>query len=631
MKEFLSKDLPGYMIPSYFVPIEKIPLNPNGKINWRVLPTPKIETEENYAAPRNKIEKKLAAIWGEVLLGKEASSALPDPDISIDADFFEMGGHSLKATLLLAKIHKAFNVSVPLTQIFAAPTIRGLSTYLKEAAKNEYSSIKPSELKEYYVLSSAQKRLYLLQQMDDHDAGMGTVYNIPAVWTLEGDVNKEKLKETFNQVIHRHESLRTSFHLVNNEPIQKIHKEVELVIGEEKSMKTIIQNFVHPFDLSRAPLLRVGLIELLHTPENKYILMVDMHHIISDGTSMGVLVSEFMSLHKGEELPAMGIQYKDFAEWQNSRQVKESLKPQQEYWQNQFKGETPVLNLPTDYVRPVVQSFAGNSLEFEINLKDTRALKICAHEQGTTLYMVLLAAFNLFLAKITNQESIIVGTVVAARRHADLEPIIGMFVNTLGLINFPQNQMHFHEFLELVNERTLAAFENQDYPFEELVEQAGLTRDTSRNPLFDVMFVFQNFEIKDIEIPGLKLKPWKYENPTSKFDLTLNGEEKQEGLHFIVEYCTALFKKTTIQRFINYFKTIISILAANLKKPIKICDIEILSREEKQRLLIDFNRTEAGYPEGKTIHELFAEQVEKTPDHVALIGQIPNPKSQITN
>ncbi|MFC2146220.1 amino acid adenylation domain-containing protein, partial [Acidobacteriota bacterium] len=629
LREYLSQTLPAYMIPSYFVYLDKIPLTRNGKVDRKALPEPDLlPGESQYTAPRDEVEIKMVALWADVL-GMEKEL------IGIDMDFFELGGHSLRATTLAAKIHKTFDVSVPLLEIFTNPTIRGLGAYIKEAAAAKHISIESIEKREYYPSSPAQKRIYVLQQMDGYDEGMGTVYNIPAVWTLEGDVNKNRLEETFNQLIRRHESLRTSFHLVNNEPVQKIKEEVKVKVEEDEGtgglaplsrepgtgsrqpVTRTIQNFIRLFNLAQAPLLRVGLVDLPHTPEHKYILMLDMHHIISDGASTGIFVSDFMSLYKGEYLPALGIQYKDFAEWQNCRQVKESLEPQEEYWHNQFKGEIPVLNLPTDYVRPVVQSFAGNSLEFEINLEDTRALKIYAHEQGTTLYMVLLAAFNLFLAKITNQEAIIVGTVVAARRHADLQPIIGMFVNTLGLINHLENQMYFHEFLEAVNDQTLAAFENQDYPFEEVVEQAGLTRDTSRNPLFDVMFVFQNLEMKNIEIPGLKLKPWKYQNPTSKFDLTLNGEERQERIYFTVEYCTALFKKTTIQRFINYFKTIIGILAANLKKPVKISDIEILSREEKQQLLVTFNRTEASYPEGKTIHDLFAEQVERTPDHIA--------------
>jgi amino acid adenylation domain-containing protein len=614
LRDYLSKSLPDYMIPSYFVFLDKIPLTINGKVDRKALPEPgSVSEADQYTAPRDEVELKMTALWSGVL-------GIDKDLIGIDRDFFESGGHSLKASTLAARVHKAFNVSVPLLEIFTNPTVRGLAAFIKKAAVSGHISIRPGEEKEYYPLSPAQKRLYVLQQMDGIDAGMGTVYNIPALWTVEGDVDKKRWEKTFNRLIHRHESLRTSFHLVDNEPVQKIHKEVGLVIDEEK----IIQDFVHPFDLSRAPLLRVGLLELPPTGEHTCILMVDMHHIIADGASTGILVSEFMSLYNGEGLPVPGIRYKDFAEWQNSRPVKEFLKSRQEYWQNQFKEEIPVLNLPIDYVRPVVQQFTGSSSAFAINREDTRALNVYAHERGATLYMVLLAAFNLFLAKITNQETIIVGTVVAARRHADLENIIGMFVNTLGLINRLENRVYFHEFLERVNERTLAAFENQDYPFEELVEQAGLARDTGRNPLFDVMFVFQNLDLKDMEIPGLKLKPRKYENLTSKFDLTLNGEEKQGGLHFIVEYCTALFKKTTIQRFINYFKTIISILAANMGKSIKISDIDILSPEEKQRLLIDFNRTEAGYPEGKTIHKLFAEQVERTPDHVALSGEITN-------
>ncbi|HLP61297.1 MAG TPA: amino acid adenylation domain-containing protein, partial [Candidatus Deferrimicrobium sp.] len=589
IREFLLKGLPEYMIPSYFLHLEKIPLNLNGKVDRKALPKPGLKVSENYTAPRNEVEKKLVGLWSEIL-------GLPTA-IGIDENFFRLGGHSLKATILASRIHKELNVIMPLAELFKTPTIRGLSQYINDAAGDNYKPIRPAEEKEYYGLSSAQKRLYILQQMDLSS----TAYNMSNVIPMPGEFQVEKLAETIKKLINRHESLRTSFHMIGAQPVQKIHKHVEFEIEQLE---------IRPFDLSQAPLLRVGVF--------KNYLLVDMHHIISDGVSQDILIKDFLALYRGEELVPLRVQYRDFAEWQNSE--KENLKQQEDYWLREFAGDIPVLNLPTDFPRAPVQRLEGDTVAFDITREETGSLNEIARSQGGTLFMVLLAIFNIFLAKVSNREVIIVGTPTAGRKHADLEHVIGMFVNTLALYNYPSGDKTFSNFFSELQEKTLQAFENQDYQFEDLVEKVVKNRDQGRNPLFDVMFALQNFSNvhEEDEKVGSRHQDILHGEEISKFDLSLDAIERGEKLYFIFAYCTKLFRKETILRFIQYFKKIMSSVIDDPGK--KILALEIISAAEKQRLLFEFNQTATGYPKDKTIHQLFAEQVSMTPDRIALVG-----------
>ncbi|MGD2092758.1 MAG: amino acid adenylation domain-containing protein [Candidatus Aminicenantes bacterium] len=625
LKEYLAVELPDYMVPLFFVELERIPLTPNGKLNRKLLPEPETGAlTSHYTAPRNLLEKRLTEVWQEILAVDR---------IGIDDHFFQMGGHSLKAIILISRLNKAFHVEVPLRQIFAAPTIRGLAAYIESKKQGFFTSIDAVEKKEYHELSSAQKRLYILQQMDKKS----TVYNMPTIMVLEGEIDKNKLEKVFIKLIHRHESLRTSFHLVNEEAVQRIHNEndqwqisnYQPISNDDRQIINVIKNFIRPFDLSKVLLLRVGLIKLLHRStaltthlsqegkKDKYLLMVDMHHIISDGISRRLLIKELMTLLEGKDLPVLRLQYKDFSHWHNSKTRREALNSQKIYWKRQLQGEIPVLDLPTDYARPAIQRIEGSRLNFEIDQVKTQSLNVLALKRRTTLYMVLLAIYYIFLSKLTDQEDIIIGTPTAGRLHADLDPIIGMFVNTLVLRNYPNSEKTYSEFLNEVKERSLQAFENQDYQYETLVEEVSVLRDASRNPLFDTMFVMQNMGIPRLEIPGLRLKPYDHPIETSKFDLTLIGIEAKERLLFGIEYSASLFDRSTLERFITYFKMIVS---GVLKNPdAKICELDILSEEEKRRLLVDFNDTEVDYPAEKTIHELVEVQAKRIPGHTALL------------
>jgi amino acid adenylation domain-containing protein len=624
LRNRLSANFPDYMIPRYFVPMEKIPLTPNGKVDRKVLPEPDIISGKDYTAPGNRSEQVLVGIWAETL-------GIEEGKIGIDTNFFQVGGHSLKAILLISRIHREFNTKIPLVEIFKRPDIRGLAEFIGSKAKERYVSIEAVESKEFYPLSSAQKRLYFLHQFEPGS----TVYNLPVVMELRGPVDISRFENTFRKLIRRHESLRTSFEMVGEKPVQRIHEHVEFEIeyfaADERSpgqtrtflatgfkdhhSSLIIHHFIRAFHLSNAPLLRVGLAKL---EEKKYILLADMHHIISDGMSSQVLVQDFSAFYAAKRLPEIKLQYREYVEWQNLEKLNKEIQKQGEYWRNEFEGEIPVLELPTDYARPPVQVFEGNGINFEINKETSDALKALALDTGTTLYIVLLAIYTILLAKLTGREDIVIGTPVAGRWHASLEKIIGMFVNTLALRNYPSGEKRFLDFLGEVKDIALKGFENQEYQYEDLVEDVVATRDVSRNPLFDTMLVLQNFQLKKIEIPGLKLIPYEYENKTSKFDLSLTAVEIEEKLLFIFEYCTKLFKRETIERFIVYFKNIVISIVENKNRGIS--GLEILAEEEKRRILFDFNDTEAGYPKNKTISRLFAEQAERTPDNIALHG-----------
>jgi amino acid adenylation domain-containing protein len=578
LQEHLAIQLPDYMIPSYFIMLEKMPLSPNGKLDRKALPEPdKIssEADEQYAAPRDSIERKLAGIWAEVLkIEKER--------IGIHSDFFEIGGNSLQAITLISNVHKALHVKFPLVDLFARSKLNNMADYIRGAQRDRFTSLEMVEEKDYYLLSAAQRRLYILQQMTrESDA-----YNIPQIVELEGELDRERFEETCRELVKRHESFRTSFEMLDREPRQRIHKDLAFSIdyfeSSEEGIAGIVESFRGPFDLGQAPLVKVGLIKKTGGPHT-HLLMVDMHHIISDGTSMALLIKEFMTLYEGNQLPPLRIRYKDYSQWQNSAPEKEKVKKQEEYWLKQFEGEIPVLHLPSDYPRPAVQDFEGRSLTVELSPQQSSGVEELAAHQGTTLYMVLLAIYNVLLAKISGQEDIIVGTPTAGRQHTDLKKIIGMFVNTLALRNYPQGDKTFETFLNEVKERTLAAFDNQDYPFEDLVEKVDINRDTGRNPLFDVMFGIQDIEIGEIHIPGLKLLPYSYETRTAKFDLTLVGKKGEDRLSFVFEYSTALFKEETIGRFSRYLKEIVSLVLDN--PAVKLSEINILSEEDKEWLL----------------------------------------------
>ena len=626
LREHVGKILPDYMVPSFFTRLAKIPLTPNGKVDREALPMPEVVTISSaYCPPRDDVERRLADIWAQLL-------DIPLAKIGIDVDFFALGGHSLTATILIGKINRTFNSAISWPALFNTPTIRGLAGQIRFNVKdNSVANIEAAEQREYYPLAPAQNRLYIMQHMDRESV----VYNIPVLLELVGQLDREKLEALFRSLLHRHETLRTSFFISGDTPVQRVHSQVEFAIEAPVTrlsdtpltateISQLIRTFVRPFYLDHAPLLRVSLEEL---EGDRHLLMIDWHHIITDGLSLEIMVREFMALYNDVSLPPLVLQYKDYVLWQQALVQSEIWHQQKSYWLHLFAGEIPQLNLPVDEIRLPVLEFAGHTIFFTIAAPETTALKEWATQHGATLYMVLLLLYYILLAKISGQDEIVVGTVTAGRRHVDLTPMIGMFVNTLALKNTVPAEKTLSQFLSQIKTTTLEAFENQDYPLEELVEQvhAGKKRDSSRNPLFDVMFVWQNFglnnqTITQLDIPGLNLKPWaEPESAIAKLDMSWIAEAEGDSLSFSINYRTRLFKAETITRFVAYFKQILAALLAEPDRNIE--SIEIISPQEKHTLLTEFNNTAMDYPRHKTLHQLFQEQAERTPDHIAVVGK----------
>ncbi|WP_257126332.1 non-ribosomal peptide synthetase [Paenibacillus polymyxa] len=607
LKSVISQELPAYMIPAYLIQLEQLPLTANGKVDRRSLPTPEesLQPGEGRTPPRTPLEASLAGIWKSVL-GLE--------HIGVHDNFFDLGGHSLRATTLVSKVHQELNVELPLRDVFRYSTIEEMALAITRIGEQSFSSIPLAGVREYYPLSSAQKRLFILNQLEGSDQS----YNMPGVLLLEGSIDRSLLEKAFRGLIVRHETLRTGFEIVQGEAVQRIYESVDFAVeyrhASEEEAPEVVQAFIRPFDLAKPPLLRVELVELA---TERYLLMFDMHHIVSDGVSMDVLVEELVRLYGGESLEPLRIQYKDYAVWQQSDEQKAQLKREEAYWLDRYRGELPVLEMPTDYPRPAVQSFEGQTLTSFVDEATNEGLKQLAAQRGTTLYMVLLAAYTVLLHKYTGQDDLIVGTSIAGRTHGDTQPLIGMFVNTLALRNYPASEKTFLSYLEEVKETTLGAYEHQNYPFEELVDKVQVSRDLSRNPLFDTMFSLQNLEDKEFELEGLKLSPYPSEYGTAKFDLSVDVTEENGGLECSFEFATALYKESTIRRLSTHFG---HLLAAIVSCPdAKIAELNLLTAEEKEQILGAFNPAQPEVAPAAAFHRLFEEQAERTPEETAVV------------
>jgi amino acid adenylation domain-containing protein len=565
IRDKLSRYLPDYMIPFYFVQLEKIPLTKNGKIDKSALPNPERNIEGSSTKPGNKIEKKLVEIWKDIL-------GIEEVEIGIDDDFFLIGGHSLLSTVLISRIHKEFNVKIPLEYVFSNSTIRSIAGLIKTTKENQFIPIKPAAKKEYYELSHAQKRLWLIDQYKKDQ----TAYNISWAFVIEGDLNKGALEDTFNTLLKRHESIRTTFIKVADEPKQKVHEfdslkfEVEYIDlrneenKEDRARELAILESKTSFNLEKCPLLRTKLVQI---DKKKYIFLFTMHHIISDGWSMNVLINEFFILYntynnnsnsKGVSNPlqSLKIQYKDYTVWHNNQLKGEYLKEHRDYWLKQFEDSLPVLNIPTDFKRPDIMTFTGKRMDFilESIIKDN-LFKLC-QDNGATLFMGLLSIVNILLYKYTNQEDIILGSPIAGREHKDLENQIGFYVNTLPLRTRFKREDNFIGLLKKVKETTLNAYKHQVYPYDSIVKALVNNPPVGRNPIFDVMVVFQNTNfllLNNREHWGnrenkqnLKIYPFDIKSEVSLFDILFEFHELEDGFGLNVVYNSDLFEELSI-------------------------------------------------------------------------------------
>lgn len=624
LRFFLGEKLPEFMIPAVFVILDTLPLTPNGKVDRRSLPIPEVtcwESESEYMAPRTVVEEVLAAIWSEIL-GLEK--------VGIKDNFFALGGHSLLATQVVSRVREALQVELPLRSFFAAPTIADLGEEIAqipcEATDVKALPILPVSRDCHLPLSFAQTRLWFLNQLDTFT----TAYNITEAVQMTGSLNVAALYQSLNEVVRRHESLRTTFETVEGQPSQVIHPSLTLslpivdlsgllVDQQQKEIQRLVtEEIKEPFDLIQGPLLRVKLLQL---GETEHLLLLSMHHIISDGWSMGILIQEMAALYeaystdKPSPLPELPVQYADFAVWQRQWLQGEVLEQQLAYWSEQLTGSS-LLDLPTDRQRPAVQTFIGNKQAVELPKALLDKLQALSQREGVTLFMTLLAAFKVLLYRYSQQDDIIVGSPIANRNRQETETLIGMFVNTLVLRTDLGGNPSFSELLQRVREVTLGAYAHQDLPFEKLVEVVQSERDTSRNPLFQVMFVLQNASIPALELMGLTLQSMPIDHETAMFDLTLSLEETPNGINGFWEYNTDLFDAATIDRMAAHFQTLLEGIVANSRQ--QIINLPLLRVSERQQLLVDWNNRKTSVLEDRCIHQLFESQVEVTPNAIAV-------------
>ena len=622
LKELLAAELPEYMIPQYFLSLDALPLTSSGKINHKKLPKPddlSLGSGESYVAPRNSVEQTLAAIWGKVL-GRTP--------IGIHDNFFNIGGHSLRAIRLISLIQQQLSAKIKLTQIFAHPTIAELAPEISKLASLHPSLLPPIPriaIQESYALSNAQRRLWVLDQMEENQVA----YNMPAAFKLKGKLDIQALEQTINLLFQRHESLRTNF----VEGRQLIHhgrnftlEASDFTNASAEAIQAYIEaHAAYAFDLEKDSLWQL---EVLKVSPSEHILLSNMHHIISDGWSIGVLVKEMSALYTAciqeieqplSVLPPLPIQYKDYAAWQNELLASEQAIPLRQYWLKQLAptdGQLPNLELPADFPRPAIKTYKGANQKAVFSAAVLEQLNRLAQSQEATLFMILAALMKVLLHRYTGQKDLIIGTPTAGRSHPDLHGQIGFYVNTLVLRNEIEEEDSFEGFLQKVKTSALEAVEHEFYPFDRLVEELDLPRDMSRSPIFDILVVLQNNESSTLQLGDLDIDTEAINTNGNKFDLAFNFEESPNGLALNINYNTHLFKAPRIQRLISHLETLVECALENPGQAIK--QLNILPLAEKSRLR-EFNATAVDYPKDKTITQLFEEQAAKTPDKIALV------------
>jgi amino acid adenylation domain-containing protein len=625
LRHFLKQKLPEHMVPSAFVLLDILPLTPNGKVDRKALPAPdqsRPEMEEGYVLPRTPVEELLTGIWAEVLKLEK---------IGIHNNFFDLGGHSLLATQVVSRIRESLQVELPLRVLFEKPTVIGLAEQIEETRRKAQGAqalpLIAVSREEDLPLSFAQQRLWFLDQLEPGSA----VYNVPGALRISGPLDVAALERCFEEVTRRHEALRTVFSKVHGEPVQTILPSLKLPISivdlsdlpeyerEAEVRRRAVEGSQRYFDLTTGPLVRVAVLRL---GQQDHVLLLTMHHIVSDGWSAGILFRELSVLYeaftqgKPSPLNDLPIQYADFASWQRGWLQGEVLEGQLSYWKTQLEG-APRLQLPTDRPRPPVRSYRGGKRSFVLDKKLTDALTALSRQENVTLFMTLLAAFQLLLHRYTAQEDIVIGSPIAGRTRPEIESLIGFFVNTLVLRNDFSGNPTFREILSRVRKVCLDAYTHQDVPFEKLVEELRPERSLGQNPLFQVMFVLQNAPADTLRFAGLELSPIHGDGDQAKFDLTLTMREENEGLRAVLNYSADLFDGTTIDRMIGHFQTLVEGIVADPEQ--RVSSLPILTEAERRRLLVEWNDTKKEYPNDKCVHELFEAQVERTPDAVALV------------
>ncbi len=620
--DYLKSKLPDYMVPTIITVLDEMPITINGKIDRRKLNELKIDVFEKgeYLAPESPTEILLAGIWGELTGVKK---------VGLNDNFFNLGGHSILATQAVSRIREAFGVEVSLKDFFEMKNLKELARLIDESDQSISQEIqKPIEKIERVgelPLSFSQQRLWFLSQF----APEGSSYNIPAVLELEGQLNLDALNYALNKMIERHEVLRTTFHSVNGKPQVRIEDNFEYKIElidlsndnrrDEKTKEILDETIRTPFDLTQIPLFSVKLIK---TKPEAHICAIVMHHIISDGWSIGIIINEISELYKSfitskePLLDELIIQYVDYAAWQKNILSGETLEKEIEFWKNELEGASLILDLPTDKPRPQVQTFNGSNINFNLEERLSEKIEKVSAKLNITPYMFLLGAFEILLSKYSRQTDFVVGTPIANRTKLETEKLIGFFVNTLAIRATIDKNMTVQELMKSVRVKMLSAYSHQSLPFEKLVEVVQPERDTSHSPLFQVAFVFQNTPISAIELPELKVKQYEIESATANYDVTLYMQKNGKIFNGTFEYNTDLFYKETIRKIINEFSELIDKLTEDTKE--KIRNISLVGNYELNKIVYEFNKSEHEFENSKCVHQKFEEWVYTNPNAIAL-------------
>ncbi|HEJ6926013.1 TPA: amino acid adenylation domain-containing protein [Serratia marcescens] len=616
LRQHLQARLPDYMVPVAYVWLEALPLTGNGKLDKRALPVPQVDAyvREAYAPPQGEAENLLAAIWRE-LLGIERVGRYDH--------FFELGGHSLMAVRLANRVQQA-GWQLPLQALFASPVLHVLAQALEVAPAQEPLPILPVARDGDLPLSFAQQRLWFLTQLE----GMSETYHIPLALRLHGRLDRQALQHSLDALYARHESLRSRFITREDRPQVQILPANGLPLAfhdlrrhPAQADKLCRQAATQPFDLTQGPLVRAALIRLA---DEEHLFLLTCHHIISDGWSTGILLRELGALYgalrrgDADPLPPLTLQYPDYAAWQRRYLTPERLAAQAQYWRETLIGAPALLTLPTDRPRPTVQSFSGGEVPIAIDAELTQALRQFSRQHGGTLFMTVLAAWSLVLARMAGQQELVIGTPEANRGRLETESLVGFFVSTLALRIDLRDDPDLPTLIARIRHTVLTAQENRDLPFEQVVELVNPPRHLGYTPLFQVMLAWQDGSVRDIPLPGLQAELAGLEYSAAKFDLTLDLADTGEGISGTLNFATALFDRATAERYGVYL--VQALRAMTLNSPRSVSHIDLLPPAEREHLLHDWNRTERDYPLDQTLAALFEQQVRRTPHATALVS-----------
>ncbi|MGQ5273748.1 amino acid adenylation domain-containing protein, partial [Xanthomonas arboricola pv. corylina] len=624
LREALSVALPDYMVPGAYVTVDAWPVNASGKLDRRALPAPDAAAvaKQAYEAPATATEARVAEVW---------SALLGVARIGRHDHFFELGGHSLLATQLVAALRRTIGREVPLRRVFEQPTLSGFCTALAGSAGSRLGELLPMERTGALPLSWAQQRLWFLDQLDP---AASLAYHMPTALRLEGPLDGAALQATLDRIVARHESLRTYFLQTVDGPVQQFAPDTAgfaltqadlsgLTVDMQQEMveQRSAQEARAPFDLARGPLIRG---QLLRLSANEHVLLVTQHHIVSDGWSIGVMIGEVSRLYAAfsqgqpDPLAPLPIQYADYAMWQRQWLQGETLQQQIRFWREHLGGAPALLELPTDHPRPAVQSYAGGSIAFDLPASLVNGLRALSQQHGTTLFMTVLAAWATLLSRLSGQDEVVVGTPVANRQRAEVEPLIGFFVNTLALRVNVQAASDVAGLLAQVKATALSAYAHQDLPFEQVVEALQPTRSLGHGPVFQVLLTLNNTpEAEAEDLPGLTLSSLPAPHTTTQFDLSLSLGAMGDALTCTLEYASDLFEAATAQRWTEHLTTLLEAMVAEPQLP--LVQMPLLTASQREQLLLGFNATDACFADAGSVAARFSAQAQARPEAVAVV------------